>query len=76
MNVTAFIRTKKDTAFIRFRLTEGRSLCVYATSKIIVRGEWWDSRRECIQARVALSPATHTDINESVAKTKERITTS
>jgi len=75
MNITAFIRTKKDTASIRFRVTDGRSMILYATSSIEIQSDWWNPKKETLKSSIAISPSTRADVVGRINVIKSDITT-
>ena len=73
--VKAFIRTSQtDKAVnIRFRFTAGRDTQFYYTSNIMVIPLQWDSKREQLKSKIAISEVERYNINRSISDIKTQI---
>ena len=74
--IKAFIRVSQkrknniDVA-VRFRLSDGRSIQLFYKSNIYVDPEIWDSKKECIKAKVLYSSSERTRFDNSVTDMKK-----
>ena len=74
--IKAFIRVSQkrknniDVA-VRFRLSDGRSVQLFYKSNIYVDPEIWDSKKECIKAKVLYSSSERTRFDNSVTDMKK-----
>ncbi|MFV0536543.1 MAG: phage integrase SAM-like domain-containing protein, partial [Dysgonomonas sp.] len=74
--VKAFIRTSKkktESANIRFRLSDGRSVQIFHTSEILVNPDAWDDKEQAIGKRQIYKGKT--ELNKSVNDRKALILT-
>lgn len=75
--VTAFIRsTAKDRdkeTFVRFRLTDGRSVQIFYRSQLSIAPKYWSNDTQSIKARVAYNELARIAFNSAIAKIKEKI---
>lgn len=75
-SVTAFIRVsakKKDKAYVRFRLRDGRNIQLFYKSEIEVNPLLWDAEKEAIKAKVIYDPVERAVFNNSIAQRKNII---
>lgn len=74
--IKAFIRVSQkrknniDVA-VRFRLSDGRSVQLFYKSNIYVEPEIWDSKKECIKAKVLYSSSERARFDNSVTDMKK-----
>ena len=73
--LNAFIRASKgkDTAFVRFRLSEGRKVQLFYTSAISVKVALWDSKRECISTKKVCRATYRKEVDNAILEMRERI---
>lgn len=73
--LNAFIRANKgkDTAFVRFRLSEGRKIQLFYKSTISVKVALWDSKRECISTKKVCRATYRKQVDNAVLEMRERI---
>lgn len=75
-SVAAFIRVsakKKDKAYVRFRLRDGRDIQLFYKSEIEVNPSVWDSEKEAIKAKVVYDSIERAAFNNSIALRKNII---
>ncbi len=71
--IKAFIRTskkKKDSVYIRFRVSDGRSVQLFHTSDIEVNPGHWDEGRQGVKSRSIVSEEYRNKVNTSVSNRK------
>ena len=74
--IKAFVRTslkKTNKANIRFRLSGGRNIQLFHKSEIEVESDCFDTKNECIKARVIYDQFKREEFNKKVAKRKHLI---
>lgn len=74
--ITAFIRvsTKKaKQANVRFRLRDGRAVSLVYASKITVKPDYWDAKKEGIKAKVLMTTSDRVKFEAEVRDTKNLI---
>lgn len=74
--ITAFIRvsTKKaKQANVRFRLRDGRAVSLVYASKIQVKPDFWDAKKEGIKAKAMMMPDERAAIETAIRETKNLI---
>lgn len=73
--VKAFVRTtanKKDVN-VRFRYTDGRNVQLFHTSEIIINPAVFDTKGECIKAKVLFSSEKRKQIDKAISERKNLI---
>lgn len=71
--ISAFIRISRKNiqkAYVRFRLTDGRSVQLYHKSEIKVEPNLWDEKRECYKAKVLIPSIKREKFNKSIIDRK------
>ncbi len=73
--IKALIRAtkSKDTAFVRFRLSDGRNVQLFYKSNISVKVDLWDAKREEISTRKICNNVYRRTTNNEIKKTKDRL---
>lgn len=73
--IKAIIRATKgkDTAFVRFRISDGRNVQLFYKSPISVKVELWDAKREEISTRKICNNAYRRATNNEIQNTKARL---
>lgn len=73
--IKAIIRATKgkDTAFVRFRISDGRNVQLFYKSPISVKVELWDAKREEISTRKICNNAYRRTTNNKIQDTKARL---
>lgn len=73
--IKAIIRVTKgkDTAFVRFRISDGRNVQLFYKSPISVKVDLWDAKREEISTRKICNNAYRRTTNNEIQNTKERL---
>lgn len=70
--VKAIVRTtkKKVEVNIRFRLSDGRDVQMFHSSKIMVNPDLWDAKNDCIKKRSLCPESKRNEINKAVTERK------
>ena len=63
----------KDTAFVRFRLSDGRDVQLFYKSPIVVNVDTWDAKRGEVSTRKLCPPAYRRKANAEINDTRERL---
>lgn len=73
--IKAMIRATngKDTAFVRFRLSDGRNVQLFYTSFISVKVDLWDAKKEAVSMRKLCNTTYRRETNKAIQDTKEKI---
>lgn len=73
--IKAIIRATKgkDTAFVRFRISDGRNVQLFYKSPISVKVDLWDAKREEISTRKICNNAYRRATNNEIQNTKARL---
>lgn len=73
--IKAIIRATKgkDTAFVRFRISDGRNVQLFYKSPICVKVDLWDAKREEISTRKICNNAYRRATNNEIQNTKGRL---
>lgn len=73
--IKAIIRATKgkDTAFVRFRISDGRNVQLFYKSPISVKVDLWDAKREEISTRKICNNAYRRTTNNKIQDTKARL---
>lgn len=73
--IKAMIRATsgKDTAFVRFRLSDGRNVQLFYTSSISVMVDLWDAKKEEISTRKICNTTYRRTTNTAIQETKEKL---
>lgn len=73
--IKAIIRVTKgkDTAFVRFRISDGRNVQLFYKSPICVKVDLWDAKREEISTRKICNNAYRRATNNEIQNTKARL---
>lgn len=73
--IKAIIRATKgkDTAFVRFRISDGRNVQLFYKSPICVKVDLWDAKREEISTRKICNNAYRRATNNEIQNTKARL---
>lgn len=73
--IKAIIRATKgkDTAFVRFRISDGRNVQLFYKSHISVKVYLWDAKREEISTRKICNNAYRRTTNNEIQNTKARL---
>jgi len=72
MVISAFLRTKKESGNICFRLQDGKVDCS-ASSDITMKVSWWDAGKECIKPNAKILPPDRTKKSDKILDIKNRI---
>jgi len=71
MEISFFLRTTKEYGNIRIRLSDGRMLpSIYAVTDILVKREWWDNKKEKLNAITPAEFRATTDLKLSILERK------
>ncbi|MDX9797932.1 MAG: site-specific integrase [Bacteroidales bacterium] len=65
----------KDKTNIRYRISDGKSVDLSFTSKIEINPNHWDAKKECLKAKVVMSPAEKHETNMSINEYREIVLT-
>ncbi|MDD3404993.1 MAG: tyrosine-type recombinase/integrase [Paludibacteraceae bacterium] len=72
--INAFVRsTTKETANIRFRITDGRGIQLFVSSKIEIEPELFDKQKEQYKSRAIVPYEKRAAINSAILEAKQRI---
>lgn len=73
--IKAMIRATngKDTAFVRFRLSDGRNVQLFYTSPISVKVDLWDAKKEEISTRKICNTSYRKTTNTAIQETKDKL---
>lgn len=71
--VKAIVRSNRKNAEInvRFRVSDGRDIQLFHSSDIKVKPDVWDSKNDCIKARVVFNTEKRNEINRAVIARKQ-----
>lgn len=71
MEISFFIRTAKEYGNIRIRLSDGRMMPpIYAVTDILVKKDWWDNKKEKLNANTPAEFRSTTDLKLSTLERK------
>lgn len=71
--IKAILRSSKEEARLRFRLSDGRDVQLFYKTDIHIKVDLWDSVKEQINTRKLCPSVYRDDINESVAALKAKL---
>ncbi|MBD8348980.1 site-specific integrase [Dysgonomonas sp. HGC4] len=71
--VKAIVRSNRKNAEVnvRFRVSDGRDIQLFHSSDIKVKPDVWDSKNDCIKARVVFATEKRNEINRAVIARKQ-----
>jgi hypothetical protein len=71
--VKAIVRSNRKSAEVnvRFRVSDGRNIQLFHSSDIKVKPDIWDSKNDCIKARVVFDSEKRNEINRAVIARKQ-----